>query len=80
MRTALLAACLAALAAPGIAAARPAPITWCGADEVAANRVPDLELTSADQGSYYGAESTPVDQLDTDLEAAFPTSQKTIVY
>jgi len=45
----VLAACVAALATPGIAAARPAPVTWCGTDEVTADRVPDVELTSADQ-------------------------------
>ena len=49
MRRLLLVAILAALAVPGVAAARPAPVTWCGTDEVSANRVPDLELTSTAQ-------------------------------
>jgi hypothetical protein len=45
----VLAACVAALAVPGLAAARPAPVTWCGTDEVADSRVPDLEVSSSAQ-------------------------------
>jgi len=46
----LLIACVAALAAPGVASARPAPVTWCGgSDEQLADRVPELELASAEQ-------------------------------
>ena len=50
MRTLLLILCAAALAAPGVASARPAPVTWCGgADERQADRVPELELASTQQ-------------------------------
>jgi Divergent InlB B-repeat domain len=38
-----------ALALPGVAAARPDPVTWCGTDEVTANRVPDLEVSDGAQ-------------------------------
>lgn len=44
MLRALLAACALALAVPSLAAARPAPVTWCGHDEVSANRVPDVQV------------------------------------
>jgi hypothetical protein len=47
-RLLVAAVCAAALASPGIAAARPEPVAWCGSDEVADNRTPDLELSSID--------------------------------
>jgi hypothetical protein len=34
------------LAGAPVAAARPAPVTWCGSDEVESNRLPDLEVSS----------------------------------
>jgi hypothetical protein len=37
------------LASAPVAAARPAPVTWCGTDEVASDRVPELEVSSPDQ-------------------------------
>lgn len=41
---------VAALAAPTLASARPpAAYTWCGSDETQQNRVPDLELSKAQQ-------------------------------
>jgi hypothetical protein len=40
---------LLALAFPAAAAAAPAPVTWCGNDEVTGNRVPDLDIASANQ-------------------------------
>jgi hypothetical protein len=49
LRRLLLAACAAALAVPAAVSARPAPVTWCGNDEVADNRVPEFEVSSADQ-------------------------------
>ena len=49
MRFALIVTLLA-LAAPAVAhAAPPAPVTWCGTDEVTSNRVPDLDLSAAQQ-------------------------------
>jgi hypothetical protein len=49
LRLLLTALCLFALATPRNALARPAPVTWCGTDETAENRVPELELSSTDQ-------------------------------
>jgi Divergent InlB B-repeat domain len=49
LRLVLTVLCLVALASAGTALARPAPVTWCGTDEKAENRVPDLELSSTDQ-------------------------------
>jgi hypothetical protein len=49
LRPLALACCVAALAAPGLAAARPAPVTWCGTGAIADNRVPDLEVSSSAQ-------------------------------
>jgi hypothetical protein len=37
------------LAGAPVAAAPPAPVTWCGGDEVAGDRVPNVELSSPDQ-------------------------------
>jgi Divergent InlB B-repeat domain len=37
------------LASAPVAAARPAAVTWCGSDEVASDRVPDLEVSSPEQ-------------------------------
>lgn len=48
MRVAL-AVVAALLAVPVAAHAQPAPVTWCGNDEVAANRVPDLETAASQQ-------------------------------
>jgi len=46
----------AALAAPSLASARPpATYTWCGTDEVSANRLPDLEVTSNQQVRFFYA-------------------------
>jgi len=59
----LLAACVAALAVPAAASARPAPVTWCGNDEVADNRIPDLELSSAAQVRFVYA--IPSDGADS---------------
>jgi hypothetical protein len=70
-RLAVIAAALAALAAlalPGVAAARPAPVTWCGTDEVTANRVPDLEVSSTDQIRFIYA--IPADAPDNFLANA----------
>lgn len=61
MRLALLVSVLA-LAAPAVAQAQPAPVTWCGTDEVTANRVPDLEVSSAEQVRFLYA--VPVDAPD----------------
>jgi hypothetical protein len=58
----VLAACLAALAVPSIAAARPAPVTWCGTDEVADDRVPDVEVTSSSEVRFVYA--VPADGAD----------------
>jgi Divergent InlB B-repeat domain len=44
---------LAALALPSIGKAAAAPVTWCGNDEVSANRVPDLEVSSSAQIRVY---------------------------
>ena len=62
MRLLLLAACTAALAVPAVASARPAPVTWCGTDEVTDNRVPELELSSAEQVRFVYA--IPSDGVD----------------
>ena len=43
------AAAAAVLAIAPTAAGRPSPTTWCGTDEVAADRVPDLEASSPEQ-------------------------------
>jgi hypothetical protein len=40
---------LAVLALPATAQTAVAPVSWCGTDEVTANRVPDLEVSSASQ-------------------------------
>jgi List-Bact-rpt repeat protein len=40
---------LVALALPATAHTAVAPVTWCGKDEVTANRVPDLEVSSTSQ-------------------------------
>ena len=55
---------LVALAFPAAAAAAPAPVTWCGNDEVAADRVPDLDQASADQVRFvYVIPSDGVDRF-----------------
>lgn len=62
MRLALLVTLLA-LAAPAVAhAAPPAPVTWCGTDEVTANRVPDLDVSAAQQVRFVYA--VPADAPD----------------
>jgi hypothetical protein len=43
------AALAVALVAPAVAHATPAPVAWCGHDEVAANRTPDLNLSASEQ-------------------------------
>ena len=48
MRLVLLVTLLA-LAAPAVAHAQPAPVTWCGTDEVTQNRVPQIDVTAAQQ-------------------------------
>lgn len=54
--------CLLALAVPAGATAAPAPVTWCGSDEVTANRVPDVDVASADQIRFVYA--IPADGVD----------------
>jgi hypothetical protein len=62
----LLAVCVAALAVPAAASARPTPVTWCGNDEVADNRVPDLEVSSAAQVRFvYAIPSDGADSFAT---------------
>jgi hypothetical protein len=52
----LLVVVVAALAAPTLASARP-PVTytWCGTDETQQNRVPDLEVSRAEQVRFFYA-------------------------
>lgn len=138
-----------AVAVPAVASAAPAPVTWCGTDEVTANRVPDLEVSAVEQvrfvyaipsdgvdrfqqlasgiatdaawidqwwqaqdptrtprfdrypfpnctskfggldigfvrlpnaTAYYELDNTPSLRLDRDLQAMFPSTEKTIVY
>ncbi|HEY7207483.1 MAG TPA: hypothetical protein VH416_04515 [Gaiellaceae bacterium] len=45
----LLLVCALALAAPALAHAAPTPVTWCGTNETAADRLPNLDVSSADQ-------------------------------
>ena len=67
--TRLLLVLLVFLAVPAVAAARPPQTyTWCGTDETAANRVPDLELSKADQVRFYYA--IPSDGTDNFLASA----------
>jgi hypothetical protein len=61
-RALLLAACVSALGLPAVASARPAPVTWCGTDEVAADRVPELEVSSTAQVRFVYA--FPADGAD----------------
>ena len=49
MKLRLLLGLVVVLAWPAAAQARPEPVTWCGTDEVAGNRVPDLEVSAAQQ-------------------------------
>ena len=54
MRTLRLVALALLVGAAALGSARPAdaaapPVTWCGSDEVAANRVPDLQVSSTNQ-------------------------------
>lgn len=58
-----MAAAAAVLASAPVAAARPAPVTWCGTDEVASDRVPDGELSSPDQIRFVYV--IPVDGIDS---------------
>lgn len=59
----------AALTAPALASARPpATYTWCGTDETAQNRVPDLEVSSSDQVRFFYA--IPSDGTDNFQAAA----------
>jgi hypothetical protein len=62
MLRALLLAAFAALFLPTLAQARPAAITWCGTDEVTANRVPDLDVSSTSQIRVYYV--VPADGVD----------------
>jgi uncharacterized repeat protein (TIGR02543 family) len=59
---------LMALAVPGLAAARPAAVTWCGTDETAQNRVPDLAVSSREQVRFMYA--IPSDGTDNFLATA----------
>jgi hypothetical protein len=59
---------VAALAAPALAHAFPAPVTWCGTDETAADRLPDLDPSSADQLRFLYA--IPSDGADAFLADA----------
>ena len=62
VRLALLVTLLT-LAAPAVAQATPpAPVTWCGTDEVTANRVPDLDVSAAQQVRFVYA--VPADAPD----------------
>lgn len=40
---------VAALAAPAFARGQPAPVTWCGTDEVPSDRLPELEAAAGEQ-------------------------------
>jgi hypothetical protein len=51
-----------ALGVPAVAHAQPAPVTWCGTDEVTSNRVPDLDVSAAQQVRFVYA--IPVDVQD----------------
>lgn len=64
----LLAGLTVALTLSGVAAARPAPVTWCGADEVTADRVPNLDVSSTAQIRLVYA--TPSDGPDNFLADA----------
>jgi Divergent InlB B-repeat domain len=68
LRRLALAVCVAALAGPGLAAARPAPVTWCGTDATAGNRAPDLEVSSSAQVRFVYA--IPSDGADNFAAAA----------
>jgi hypothetical protein len=60
---------LLALAAPAVAhATPPAPVTWCGTDEVTPNRVPDLDVSAAQQVRFVYA--VPADAPDNFATAA----------
>lgn len=65
----LLLLVVAALTAPALASARP-PVTytWCGTDETSQDRVPDVEVTSADQIRFFYA--IPSDGTDNFQAAA----------
>jgi hypothetical protein len=67
VRLALLVSLLA-LAAPAVARAQPAPVTWCGTDEVSQNRVPDLDVSAAQQVRFVYA--VPADAPDHFAETA----------
>jgi hypothetical protein len=64
----LVVATLVALAVPALAAAQPAPVTWCGSDEALRNRVPDIDVTSRDQVRFVYA--VPADAPDNFLATA----------
>jgi len=63
---------LAVLVAAALGFARPAgatvtPVTWCGTDEVAANRVPDLQVSSSHQiRVVYAVPADGVDNFGSD--------------
>ena len=52
------------------AAAAPTPVTWCGTDEVSANRVPDLQVSSTHQIRVVYA--VPADGVDAFTQDASP--------
>lgn len=66
--TRVLLVLLCALAFPAAAAAAPSPVTWCGNDEVSADRVPDADLASSDQIRFVYA--IPSDGTDDFLATA----------
>lgn len=49
MKLRLVLVLVVALAWPAVAQAKPDPVTWCGTDEVSADRVPDLEVSATQQ-------------------------------
>ena len=60
----LLLVVLVALAVPALAAAQPTPVSWCGSDEVADNRSPDLEISASEQVRFlYVVPQDGVDQF-----------------
>jgi len=63
----LLLACTVALAVPALAHAAPAPVTWCGTDESAVDRLPDLDPSSPDQLRFvYAVPSDGADAFFSD--------------
>ena len=68
MKLRLLLVLLGTLVWPAVAQARPAPVTWCGTDEVSADRTPNLEVSAPQQIRFVYV--TPSDGPDNFLASA----------